>query len=156
MDRPFHHLARGIIIKNNTILVAHAIGHRNTFLPGGHIEFGESAKDALIREINEELGMDCKVGTFVGVIEHKWMKQGVVNYEVNQVFEVQCDDLLNIEIPISKESHIEFLWQHVEELEEHNLQPYPLTKIIHRYLNGMEKLYWASTLNEDIDEYNKE
>lgn len=39
------------------VLLAQAIGEKNTFLPGGHIEFGESAKDALVREIEEELGL---------------------------------------------------------------------------------------------------
>jgi 8-oxo-dGTP diphosphatase len=39
----FHHLARGIIIDGDKVLLARAVGHKNTFLPGGHVEFGESA-----------------------------------------------------------------------------------------------------------------
>ncbi|UOQ49769.1 NUDIX domain-containing protein [Gracilibacillus caseinilyticus] len=58
MKQPFHHLARGVLAKENKVLVAHALGQKNTFLPGGHIEFGESAMDALIREVREELGVN--------------------------------------------------------------------------------------------------
>ncbi|MED1478413.1 NUDIX domain-containing protein, partial [Bacillus pseudomycoides] len=59
MQNPFHHLVRGIFIKDSKVLLAQAKGYTNTFLPGGHIEFGESSKDALIREIEEELGRFC-------------------------------------------------------------------------------------------------
>jgi len=69
-----HHLARGIIISNDKVLLAHAIGHINTFLPVGHIEFGESAPEALKREIEEEIGLSCNVEGFLGVVEHKWEK----------------------------------------------------------------------------------
>lgn len=55
--KTFHHLARAIFIKDKKVLLAQAAGYTNTFLPGGHIEFGESAKDVLIREIEEELGI---------------------------------------------------------------------------------------------------
>ena len=150
----FHHLARGLFIKDGKVLVAHAIGHRNTFLPGGHVEFGESAKDALVREINEELGITCTIGKFLGLVEHKWMNKGVLHCEVNQIFEVHSKKL-QIDInPESREPHIEFFWLHDTELEESNLQPYPLQKAIERYLNGSKEIWWESSLNEEITELN--
>jgi hypothetical protein len=48
LKSPFHHLARGIFIKDNKVLLAQASGNTNTFLPGVHIEFGKSAKDTMI------------------------------------------------------------------------------------------------------------
>lgn len=71
----FHHLARGIFIKDKKVLLAKAEGYNNTFLPGGHIEFGESAKEALVREIVEELGIESIVVNFIGLVEHKWEKK---------------------------------------------------------------------------------
>ena len=65
MEQPFHHLARGIFLRDGKVLLARAMGHKNTFLPGGHIEFGESSKDALKREVLEELGIACEVGQFI-------------------------------------------------------------------------------------------
>ena len=35
-------------------------------LPGGKVDFGESDRDALKRELFEELGVNARIGTFVG------------------------------------------------------------------------------------------
>jgi len=38
---------------------------------GGHIENGETAEEALVREAKEELGVDVKITRLLGEIEHK-------------------------------------------------------------------------------------
>ena len=156
MQQPFHHLARGIIVHEGKVLVAHALGHKNTFLPGGHIEFGESAKDALVREIQEELGVHCVTGKFLGLVEHKWEKQGILHCEINQVFEVTSEELDVVQNPISMESHIEFFWCDHNELDDKNLQPYPLRSVIKNYLSGSNDVWWESSINEELDELNRE
>ena len=52
----FHYRVRGIIIVDGKVLLAHQIEASNTFLPGGHIESGEGAQAALVRELYEETG----------------------------------------------------------------------------------------------------
>lgn len=154
MEKPFHHLARGILIKENKVLVGKAKGYQNTFLPGGHIEFGESAKDALEREIREELGMRCTVGEFLGLVEHKWMKQGTLNCEINQLFNIEMEDLA-MESLQSIEEHIEFFWVSVHELDGYHLQPFPVRSMIKGYVEGNEVIRWASSLNDKIDSFNR-
>lgn len=154
MEKPFHHLTRGILLNDGKVLLAKAKGHRNTFLPGGHIELGESAKDALEREIVEELGIACEVGSFVGIVEHKWEKNEVVNYEVNQLFEVNSSELKEVQTLKPMEEHIEFFWCHVDQLDGNNLQPYPLREIIKNYWIDRNRTFWESTLHKEIDEYN--
>ncbi|MFI8709479.1 NUDIX domain-containing protein [Bacillus sp. NPDC077411] len=153
MQKPFHHLARGIFIKDNKILLAQARGYANTFLPGGHIEFGESAKDALIREIQEELGIRCTVNKFLGLVEHKWEKNGELHCEINQVFEVDGNELPNN--LKSSESHLKFFWCDGKDLYDKNLQPYPFRKLIKNYLNGRKDVWWESSLNLEIDDSNR-
>ncbi|PEJ38933.1 hypothetical protein COE78_27585 [Bacillus pseudomycoides] len=155
LQKPFHHLARGIFIKDNKVLLAQARGYTNTFLPGGHIEFGESAKDALKREIEEEIGINCTVGNFLGVVEHKWEKNGVLHCEINQVFEVKSSELYNNSNPKSIESHLEFFWCNGRDLDDRDLQPYPFRNLIINYLNGKDDVWWESSLNSDIDDSNR-
>ncbi|MET3695803.1 NUDIX domain-containing protein [Bacillus oleivorans] len=154
MDKPIHHLARGIFIKNNHILLAQAIGHKNTFLPGGHIELGESAKDALIREIEEELGIRCEVKKFLGLVEHKWEMNGIVHFEINQVFLVDSSELTLDLNPVSKESHIEFFWSDIHSEKFKVLQPYPIRNLLKKYLKGDRTIWWESTLNDKSDDEN--
>lgn len=40
--------------------------------PGGKIELGETARDALKREIREELNADIKVGELIDVVEYDY------------------------------------------------------------------------------------
>ncbi|PKR83725.1 NUDIX domain-containing protein [Heyndrickxia camelliae] len=155
MEKPFHHLVRGILLQDGKVLLAKAKGNRNSFLPGGHIEFRESAKDALSREMAEELGIACEVSNFIGIVEHKWEKKGAVNCEVNQLFEVTTNELNCVLNPKSKETHIEFFWCHIDCIEESSLQPYPLKKIIRSYWTNRNMTFWESTLHEEIDEFNR-
>jgi 8-oxo-dGTP pyrophosphatase MutT (NUDIX family) len=155
LQNTFHHLARGICIKDNKVLLAQATGYTNTFLPGGHIEFGESAKDALSREIEEELGITSRIGRLLGLVEHKWEKKGILNCEINQVFEVESDEIVANINPKSIESHLNFFWCNADELSIKNLQPYPLSNLIKKYMNGNKEIWWESTLNAEIDESNR-
>ncbi|MGM9986973.1 MAG: NUDIX domain-containing protein [Bacillaceae bacterium] len=149
MQKPFHHLVRGIFVKDDQVLLAQAIGQHNTFLPGGHIEFGESAKDALKREISEELDVACEVGRFLGLIEHKWESKGVIHCEINQLFEVISSEIHEVQYLNSKEAHLTFFWCDRDKLEEKNLQPYPLRNVIQKYLKGNQEVWWESTLYEN-------
>ena len=69
-------IARGICVQDGKVLLCRAKGGATTYLPGGHIEFGEKGCEALAREMREEMGVDASVGAMVGVVENQFVQHG--------------------------------------------------------------------------------
>lgn len=150
MQKKFHHIARGIIIMDGQVLVAHAKGWDNTFLPGGHIELGESAVTTLPRELQEEIGIRGEVGRFLGLLEADWAdtEKGVHHFEISQVFEVASPDLTAGVNPLSAEDHLEFYWvpATLEALTACKLLPMPFRELIATLPERGEQAFWGTTL----------
>jgi 8-oxo-dGTP diphosphatase len=72
----------GLIIKDGKLLVCQRTRHQTMPLkwefPGGKIEEGEQPRDALRRELEEELGILAKVGDEVKRIQHEYPNGGMV------------------------------------------------------------------------------
>lgn len=83
----------GIIIQNGKVLVCQRTRHQTMPLkwefPGGKIEEGEQPRDALRRELEEELGIDAKVGNEVARIQHEYPNGAMVELRFFEVREYQ-------------------------------------------------------------------
>lgn len=115
-----------------------------TFLPGGHVDFGESTPRALAREMGEELGAKVVVRNFLGAVEHLWDDENGKNHEINLIFLVESDDIHPD--AASLEAHLEFLWQDVDNLGSARLEPSALVELIPQWLSGNPSLNWGSTI----------
>ena len=115
-------IARGVCVRDGKLLLCRAKGGASTYLPGGHIEFGETGRQALVREVKEELGVESSTGAFLGVVENTFLQHGKPHAEINLVYELE---LGNGELPPlnSQEDWIEFEWCDLNRLDEANLLP---------------------------------
>jgi mutator protein MutT len=67
-ERVFLNFAAAFILNEQGELLLHKRTDKHAWgLPGGALELGESAEEAVIREVLEETGLQVKVDAFVGV-----------------------------------------------------------------------------------------
>ena len=107
-------IARGVCVRDGRLLLCRAKGGSTTYLPGGHIEFGETGRQALVREIKEELGLDAETGAFLGVVENSFLQKGKPHAEINLVYELK----LPVSAAEAKEDWIEFEWRDLADLSD--------------------------------------
>ena len=136
-------IARGVCVRDGKLLLCRAKGGSSTYLPGGHIEFGETGRQALVREVKEELGVESSTGKFLGVVENTFLQHGKPHAEINLVYELELGTgnggledsgigglgdsgiggLGELPALNSQEDWIEFEWCDLNRLDEANLLP---------------------------------
>jgi 8-oxo-dGTP diphosphatase len=83
----------GLIIQEGKLLVCQRTRHQTMPLkwefPGGKIEEGEQPRDALRRELEEELGILATIGNEVARIQHEYPNGGMVELRFYEVREYQ-------------------------------------------------------------------
>ena len=116
----YRQISRAVILQNNKVLLAKAKNKVNYFLPGGEIKKFESASNALVREIREELDITSEIIRFLGVIE---------NFETNYLFSLRLNASANSN-PTSKEDGLIFEWKSVKEIKFLTIYPISIKGII--------------------------
>ena len=132
-----------MILDQGQILLAREIGAANTFLPGGHVEPGESAPVALRRELLEEIGLTAEVVGFLGAVENHWEDVNGAHAEINLLFAVRIAELSAGRPVISQEDHLEFLWAQPESSAEYALLPRALQDLV-ASMDQDRQPFWGS------------
>jgi 8-oxo-dGTP pyrophosphatase MutT (NUDIX family) len=82
----------GIIFKGNYILLEeqegkHSKGEGLYYRPiGGTIELGEKSDETLVREFNEELGIEIVIIRYISCIENIFMIDNNTGHEITQIY----------------------------------------------------------------------
>lgn len=151
MKNNIHVLGRAVIIDQDHILVCKTLDLPTAFhfLPGGHVEHGESVETSLLRELREESGAKCRIKRFLGCLEYSFEpghSSICHNHEYNFIFEVESEALkMNHTIP-QLESHLELIWMPLSKLVEIDFRAEPLQMLIPEWLKIGENNAFRSVM----------
>jgi len=132
---------RAIILSKNKILACWSREKKYYFFPGGHIDFEESAQQALKRELKEELHILVRKPEFIGTVENIYVEDRQKHHEINLVFSAKADKIKTD----SRENHIGFELIDIKKLSKTKIYPIALKKAIIRWLKD-KKPFWASQI----------
>jgi ADP-ribose pyrophosphatase YjhB (NUDIX family) len=116
IDALYRVSAKAVIVQDNKILLVKENIHDWWGLPGGGVDHGESASEALHREITEELGLSPG-----GVTIHDQALQAIIGNVVDHIPRVAI--LYKVDIPtdakLSTTDHVqEYKWYSALELKD--------------------------------------
>ena len=131
---------RLVMTKGDKILLTQVKNSSFYFLPGGGLEFGESIEKSIKRELREELGINPKNYSFIGINETKFTDKSGNHHGIDLVFKVKTNELH----AKSKENHIVFSFQKIKELPKLNILPASLKKSLIRWFKN-DKHFWGKT-----------
>lgn len=116
-------IARGLWVRDDMVLLCRSTKGGYTYLPGGHVEFGESASAALAREMLEEVGITVNVGPPLLCVE-LFFEDRKLHHEYTVVFHVEPSEPV-VEV-VSQERGISFEWMPLALVSEIDLRPDPI------------------------------
>lgn len=77
MRTEYHHSAGGLVVHDGRILLISTRGGRRWQLPKGHLESGETAEQAAVRETEEETGVQGRVVAPLPTVEYWYTERSV-------------------------------------------------------------------------------
>lgn len=142
MDKEeFDICVRAIIRHDSKILVCQTKEKSYYFFPGGHIDFGESAKEALLREVKEELNISVRKCSFIGAVENIYIEDNQRYHEINLVFSAGVDKVTTE----SREDHINFSLMDINKFSQEKILPIALKKAVLKWSKN-KKTFWVSQI----------
>ena len=136
-NKKFNYRACAIVIQNGKILAMQDVRSPYYYLPGGRVMLGETAEHAVIRELQEELGITAEIERPL------WLNQAFFNEDVDHLnyhelyiyflMDISKTDLLSrgerFESNEGHRKHI-FQWLEYEKLENEYFYPLFIKKEI--------------------------
>lgn len=131
----FHYRVAAMVREGDYLLLHRRIGDDCWALPGGRVNAGERAQDAIQREFVEELGETITCGSMLHVGENFFEHQGIRHHEICLYFEANLpagsrySDVEAVYPGIEEQPRLEFRWFRLDGLKGWICGPRPCTRL---------------------------
>ncbi|GAA4884826.1 NUDIX domain-containing protein [Actinomycetospora straminea] len=119
-------VARAVIVRDGAVLLVRDVGASYWYFPGGHVEDGETAAQALVRELREELDVGVTLREHLATVPNPFVGDGVEHDEVDHVFAVTID----ADDPVSAEPGLVAGWHRLADLDAVDVLPRVLVELV--------------------------
>ena len=134
----FSYRVAGIAVQDGKVLLQKPTNEDFYAFPGGHVEFGETNEETLIREFREEIGADISVGELEWVAEvfFSWVESPCHQICLYYSIEITDDNIPKDGMFMAKEHiegrnfELEFHWVPVEKTAELEIYPSDSAKLL--------------------------
>lgn len=145
-DFVFSYRVAGICIQNGLVLLQKPTNGNDFAFPGGHVAFGETHEQTLVREFKEEIGADVRVGSlaWVGELFFPWGERTCHQICLYYQVELQSPDIpregfFPAEERIEGRSfQLEFHWVPLEKLSEVEVYPTNAPELLQKAGEGVQ------------------
>ena len=135
-DAVFSYRVAGICVRGGKVLLQKPINDTAYAFPGGHVAFGETNEETLVREFREETGAEIRVGELKWVAEifFPWGDKPCHQICLYYMVELAADSE-----PIrGTEANLEFFWVPVSELGKIEVYPTNAPELMKKLDEGVQ------------------
>ena len=145
-DWVFSYRVAGICVQNGKVLLQKTTNDSAYAFPGGHVAFGETNEETLVREFREEIGAEVQVGDLKWVAEifFPWGSK-----PCHQICLYHIVEILNPEIPKSgmfmakehlegRKFELEFHWVPIEDVVKLEVYPTETPELLKKLHEGVQ------------------
>lgn len=146
----FSYRVAGIAVQNGKVLLQKPTNEDFYAFPGGHVEFGETNEETLIREFKEEIGADIKVEDLQWVAEvfFPWGENPCHQICLYYAIEITNESIPKDGMFMAKEHiedrdfDLEFHWIPIERLSEIEVYPEKAKELLKSLDKGVKHLVY--------------
>ena len=120
-----HVRVAGVLLRDHKLLAQGVRGGNEYALIGGHLQFGETLEEALIREFREETGVDIRCQRLLWTEENFWTWNGVKAHNLAFYYLIDCDDTAFPDAPTPSKDNDQVVceWLPLDRLADCNIYP---------------------------------
>lgn len=124
----FKYRVAGVIVRNDKVLIQKIDDNPRLCLPGGHVEIGESSKEAVSRELSEELLAPVEVGEAFVIHENFFNAMNKQYHEICMYYKAKCNecpehDWQIVEMDKGVPKKLQYKWVTPEQLKDMDFRP---------------------------------
>lgn len=142
----FSYRVAGICIQNGKLLLQKPTNDSGFAFPGGHVEFGETNRETLIREFKEEIGADIRVGQlkWVGELFFPWGEKPCHQICLYYIISIEDGHTPRDGSFMAKEQlegrgfSIEFHWISLDDLADMEIYPTNAKQLLKKLDDGVQ------------------